>query len=84
VLATRVADRLAADFAQLDGAARLLASAETVLVGAGYALAAVAQAELAADMVRLQAQMGAEVLGSAWKEGQALTLEQAIDYALEE
>jgi hypothetical protein len=50
-LATRVADRLAADFAQLDRATRLLASAETVLVGAGYALAPVAQAELAADIV---------------------------------
>lgn len=63
--------------------ARLWAAAETLFESMGMpALSVVNQAAHAEDMAFAQAQLTEAAFASAWTEGQAMSLEQAVAYAL--
>jgi tetratricopeptide (TPR) repeat protein len=65
-------------------AARLFGASETMWQAAGGKLYANYQTEMDRDATAARAQLGEESWRKAWQEGQAMSLEQAIAYALEE
>jgi predicted ATPase len=69
---------------QLERAARLFSATAALLTAAGVPLAPADQAEYARDLATARAQLDEAVWAVAWTEGQAMPLEQAIAYALEE
>ena len=75
--------RAAAGQAQLERAARLWGAAQTQrqVISAGIPLGDRRSYDHAAATAR--AQLGEEAFAAAWAEGRAMTLEQAIAYALE-
>ena len=79
------------DFAVLAGrqqqwerAARLLGAAEAVCADLGTALPVAIAAEYWRTVSDARGALGEEAFAAAWAEGGAMTLEQAIAYALEE
>jgi tetratricopeptide (TPR) repeat protein len=73
---------LAAAQGQLERATRLLGAAEKLREANGIAIPAADRTSQAQDVARLRAASGEQAFASAWAEGQALSLEQAIAYAL--
>ncbi len=67
---------------QPERAARLFAAAEVLRGGIGYALPAHDRDEYAGTVTAIRATMGDVAFATAWAEGRAMTLEQAIEYAL--
>ncbi len=63
-------------------AARLFAAAEVLRGGIGYALPAHDRDEYAGTVTAIHATMGDVAFATAWAKGRAMTLEQAIEYAL--
>jgi predicted ATPase/class 3 adenylate cyclase len=68
---------------QLERAARLLGAAEAWREQGGTPMTPDEQVEYQEQSAAVRAQMEPEVLASAWAEGRALTMEQAVQYALE-
>ncbi len=66
-----------------DQAARLFAAAEVLREATGYHYAAARQADIEQFVSSTRAGLGESVFATAWAEGRAMTLEQAIEYALE-
>jgi predicted ATPase/DNA-binding XRE family transcriptional regulator len=64
--------------------ARLFGAAEAVRAAAGLPLPPVYRAAYQHDLAAARARLDEEAFAAAWAEGQAMTLEQAIAYALEE
>jgi predicted ATPase/class 3 adenylate cyclase len=69
---------------QRERAARLFAAAEDLRAGIGYALPARDRDEYDGTVTAIRETMGDVAFVTAWAEGRAMTLEQAIEYALEE
>ncbi|HET9000843.1 MAG TPA: adenylate/guanylate cyclase domain-containing protein [bacterium] len=67
---------------QDDRAARLFAAAEALRAAIGHLLAPQDQAEYEGLLASARSRLGAAPFAAAWAEGRAMTLEQAIDYAL--
>jgi predicted ATPase/DNA-binding XRE family transcriptional regulator len=63
-------------------AARLLGAAKTPFDAAGDLLAPIDRAEFDRNVAAARAQLGDEAFAAAWQAGQAMTLEQAVAYAL--
>jgi non-specific serine/threonine protein kinase len=61
----------------------LLGAAEVWREITGSALPPISQADHERDMADIQVQLGVEAFATAWAEGRAMTLEQAIEYALQ-
>ena len=68
---------------QAERAVRLFGAVEALRETVPAAVAHVHQVEQARDMCAARAQLDARAFTAAWTEGQAMTLEQAIAYALE-
>jgi tetratricopeptide (TPR) repeat protein len=64
--------------------ARLWGAASAVGVAEGWPLPPVARASYDCDVAAASAQLGETAFAAAWAEGQAMPLEQAIAYALED
>ncbi len=64
-------------------AARLLGAAEVVREASGAPMTTYEQAEYARQVAALRAQLDADSLAAEWGAGRAMTMEQAIAYALE-
>ena len=67
---------------QDDRAARLFAAAEALRAAIGHRLAPQDQAEYEGRLASTRSRLGAATFAAAWAEGRAMTLEQAIEYAL--
>ena len=67
---------------QLRRAARLFGAAETLRRAIGAALSPGARVDYDRDVAAVRAQLDEETFAMEWAEGQALTMEQAIEYAL--
>jgi tetratricopeptide (TPR) repeat protein len=67
---------------QPERAARLFAAAEVLRGSIGYALPAHDRDEYASTVTAIRATMGDVAFATAWAEGRAMTLEQAVEYAL--
>ena len=63
-------------------AARMFGAAERLRESIDAVLPLAEQLELDRNVSRLRAHLGDAALQSAWAEGRAMTLEQAIEYAL--
>ena len=64
--------------------ARLLGAAHALLEAIGARLGVVHRTEQERCEAAVRAHLGAAALAAAWAEGQAMTLEQASNFALEE
>jgi predicted ATPase/DNA-binding SARP family transcriptional activator len=73
---------LALALRQAERAARLYGAATSLREAIGSPLGPLGQAELDRDVAAIRDLLGEPVFTQAWGEGGALTLEQAIDYAL--
>ena len=62
-------------------AAQLLGAAQAILDAAGAAWWPADRVEVKHSLAAIQAALGEEALAAAWKAGEAMTLEEAIDYA---
>jgi hypothetical protein len=75
------------EVAQLAGArrraARLFGTAEALREAIGAPLQPSEQEPYRRQVSRVQDLIGEELLAAAWAEGRAMTLDEAIDYALE-
>ena len=69
---------------QPERCARLMGASEAVLGPLGIPIKAIDQAERDAGYALLRQQMDETCLTAAWAEGRAMTLEQAVRYALED
>ncbi len=65
-------------------AARLFGAAEGLFQATGGGLAAADQAEYDRYVILVREQLDQAALEAAWAEGRAMTMEQAVDYALEQ
>jgi len=68
---------------QLERAARLFGAAEALRAAAGVPLTPFDRADYDRDVAAIQAQLDNAALKAAWVEGRAMSLEQAVAYALE-
>jgi DNA-binding CsgD family transcriptional regulator len=75
---------LAAKEGQAARALRLAGAADTMQQTVGTSLGPAYQAYLRRDLERAWRALGEEDGAAAWEEGQAMTLEEALSYALEE
>ncbi|HZO88252.1 MAG TPA: tetratricopeptide repeat protein, partial [Chthonomonadaceae bacterium] len=75
---------VAAGQQQADRAARLLGAAERQREDIGVGLPLSAREEYARNQAIVREALGEAAFAAAWEEGRAMTLEQAIAYALEE
>jgi tetratricopeptide (TPR) repeat protein len=75
---------LASEQRQGERAARLFGTAEALREAMGAALAPVDRAEHDRSVVAARTGLGEEAFAAAWAEGRALSLEDAIKYALED
>lgn len=73
---------LAAAQDELQRAARLSGAVASLQAVLGSFLEAPLQIEYEREMASVQSSLGEEMFQSAWKAGQAMTIEQAIEYAL--
>lgn len=69
---------------QLEQAAKLFGYAEALRAPIGSVIDPTDQPDYKRIILRVQSALGKEVFSAAWAEGQAMTLEQVIDYALAE
>jgi hypothetical protein len=69
---------------RMDRAARLLSVAKRVLTEAQYAWEPVERTEYEDTLVKVRAQLDSQEFATAWAEGRAMTLDQAVVYALAE
>jgi hypothetical protein len=69
---------------QLRYATRLYGAADLIGQNIGVPTVPWEVAETERDLTLIRAQLGEEAFAAAWAEGQAMTLEQAVAYALEE
>jgi hypothetical protein len=69
---------------QPERAAKLLGAADAVRKATNYVLSAADRADYQGSVEAVRAALGEKAFASAWAEGQAMPLEQAIEYALEE
>jgi hypothetical protein len=69
--------------APAERAARLFGAAEGLFEATGGGLAAADQAEHDRYLALAREQLDEAVFGAAWAEGRAMTMEQAVAYALE-
>jgi hypothetical protein len=69
---------------QVQRAARLLGAAESLRERINTPMTALERSEYDQHVAALQAQMDEPAFAAAWAEGRALTMEQAVDYALQE
>ena len=76
--------RLAAAEAQVGRVARLLGAAESLREAIGTPLRPTQRADYAHAVAAARAELGEEAFAAAWAEGQAMSVEQAIAYALED
>jgi predicted ATPase/transcriptional regulator with XRE-family HTH domain len=67
---------------QMERAVRLFSAAEALRQGLGAALYPVEQVEHNRSLATVRAALGDEALAAMWAEGKAMSLEQAIQYAL--
>ncbi len=74
---------LAVTEGQLQRAARLLGAAETLRQITGSALPVVSRADHNREVASIHHHLGEEGFATAWAEGRVMTLDQAIDYALQ-
>ena len=65
-------------------AARLLGSAEALLESNLHLLERIARKTFDSTAAALRAQLDEATFNAAWEEGRQMTLEQAVEYALEE
>ncbi len=63
-------------------AARLLGAAEALREAAGDSMTAFEQVEYDAEMARLRGRLDAESLGDAWAEGRAMSMQDAVAFAV--
>jgi len=75
---------LCAALGQAEKAARLFAAAESVRTAIGSLLPPVARAEHEGYVAAVRQTLGDEAFAAAWNAGAALSLDQALDYALED
>ncbi|HZT42719.1 MAG TPA: tetratricopeptide repeat protein [Chthonomonadaceae bacterium] len=75
---------LAAGQGQFEMAARLWAAAEVLRETIGSPLPPKEKEEVDRKVATARASLGEEAFASAWEQGQAMTFEQAIEYALQE
>jgi non-specific serine/threonine protein kinase len=75
--------RHAAKDGKVDRAARLFGAAEALREIASSPLPPYRRADYDRDLAAARAQLGEEAFAAAWAEGRAMTMEQAIAYALE-
>jgi hypothetical protein len=75
---------VAAELGRLERAARLLGAAEALREATGTPVQAVDRADRERAAASVRSGSEAKRLDQAWAEGRAMTLEQAIEYALEE
>jgi hypothetical protein len=75
---------LCAETDELEKAVRLLSAAETAMAELGALWDPLNEAEKTALSERLQAKLGTSRFQALWDEGQAMSLEEAAEYALEE
>jgi len=68
---------------QSQGAARLLGAAQTQLTASGASWWPADLVEYEQNLAAVQTALDQEIFAAAWKEGQAMSLEQAIAYALD-
>jgi predicted ATPase/class 3 adenylate cyclase len=74
--------RLASAYGQHQQAARLFGVAEVLHETLGWRLSPIDQADRDRDVASTQGALGDAAFGASWAEGRAMTLEQAIEYAL--
>jgi predicted ATPase/DNA-binding SARP family transcriptional activator len=67
---------------QPERAARLFGAAQTVREAGGFALPPADRAECERDLAAVGARLGEKAFAGAWAAGRAMTLEEAVDYAL--
>lgn len=79
----RILAAVAAGQGKFDRAARLLGTAAAVHERLGISLAPKLMAEETATMMETRAQLGEESFESFWRQGRAMTVGQAVTYALE-
>jgi hypothetical protein len=72
----------AAEMGRLERAARLLGAAEALRKAIGASVYEVDRADHERAAASIRSGSGAKGLDRAWAEGRAMTLEQAIEYAL--
>jgi hypothetical protein len=73
---------LALNQGQAKRAARLLGAADALREAIGTALSPAQLATHTLDVARVRSALGDDRFAAAWAEGRAMTLEQAIEYAL--
>jgi len=71
-------------FEGLRRTARLFGAVETLYVPLRFEMSAAERAEHDQAVAATRAALGEEAFSAAWAEGQAMTLEEAVAYALEE
>ena len=81
---SRCYGRLAAAQGRPVRAARLYGCASVLRESVGIAPVRARLARPGAGVARLRATLGEEAFAEAWAEGRALTLDESLDYALEE
>ena len=69
---------------QAENAARIFGAAESIRASLRSKIDPVDQPEYERNLASLRAELGEGRFNAAWEEGQKMTLEQAVDYALEE
>lgn len=69
---------------QAERAARLFGAAEALRESSGDILGPVERADLERDLAAVHAQLDEATFNAAWAEGRAMTLEQSIEYALQD
>jgi len=74
---------LAAAQKQLEQAARLFGAAKTLHAGIRFELFPAERAEHDRAVVAVRTELGEEAFAIAWKEGQKMTLDEAVGYAIE-
>jgi predicted ATPase/Tfp pilus assembly protein PilF len=74
---------LAVGQGQPQGAARLLGAAQTQLTASGASWWPADLVEYERNLATIQTALNQEIFAAAWKEGQVMSLEQAIAYALD-
>jgi hypothetical protein len=75
--------RVTAARRQPQRAARLFRAAEELREASGHPLPPVMRAEYERNVAAARAQLGEEAFAAAWAAGRAMTVEQAIAYALD-
>jgi len=76
--------KVAARYGNAAQAAHLLGAAEVLRQAIGAPLSATERSELDQDVTVTRERLDAGNFAVAWKEGRAMTMEQAVEYALKE